>query len=119
VSFSIVIVLSNEILTMQSHAIFRAYNALYSKVGSLASEEVALSLIRAKCLPIILYETEVCPLLSRIRSLFEFTVTRLFTKLFRTTSRAVVKRCQLAFNFLTVHSQLDIRIANFLQKLIV
>jgi len=28
---------------------FRAFNAFYSKVGRLASEEVVLSLIRAKC----------------------------------------------------------------------
>ena len=37
-------------------------------------------------------------------------------KLFRTSSPDVVKCCQLAFNFLPVHSQLDIRTANFLQK---
>jgi len=80
---------------------FRAFNALYSKIGRLASEEVVLSLIRAKCLPIILlYTTEAFPLLSRNRSSFEFTVTRLFMKLFRTNSPAVVKCCQLAFNFL-------------------
>jgi len=39
-------------------------------------------------------------------------------KLFRTTSPAVVKCCQLAFNFVPVHSQLNIRTANFLQKFI-
>jgi len=97
---------------------FRAFNALYSKVGRLASEEVVLSLIRAKCLPKLLYATEACPLLSRNRNSFEFTVTRLFMKLFRTTSHAVVKCCHLAFNFLPVNSQLDIRTANFLQKFI-
>jgi len=68
-----------------------------------------LSLIRAKFLPILFYATEACPLLWRNRSSFEFTVTRLFMKLFRTNSPAVVKCCQLAFNFLPVHSQLDIR----------
>jgi len=97
---------------------FRAFNALYRKVGRLASEEVVLSLIRAKYLPILLYATEACPLLSLSRSSFEFTVTRLFMKLFRTTSPAVVNCCQQAFNFLLVHSQLDIRTANFLQKFI-
>jgi len=76
------------------------------------------SLHRAKCLPILLYVTETCPLLSRNRSSFEFTVTRLVMKLFHTTSPAVVKCCQLAFNFLPVNSQLDIRTANFLQKFI-
>jgi len=33
---------------------FRAFNALYSKVGRLASDEVVLSLICANCLPILL-----------------------------------------------------------------
>jgi len=45
-------------------------------------------------------------------------VTRLVMKLFRSTSPAVVKCCQLAFNFLHVHSKLDIRTENFLQKFI-
>jgi len=40
----------------------------------------------------------------------------LFMKVFRTTSPAVVKCCQQAFNFLRVHSQLDIHTANFLHK---
>jgi len=34
--------------------IFKAFNALYSTVGRLAFEEVVFSLIRAKCLPILL-----------------------------------------------------------------
>jgi len=99
---------------------FRAFNALYSNVGRIASEEVVLSLTRHKCLPIglLLYATEACPLLLLNRSSFEFTVTRLFMKLFRTTSPAVVKCCHLAFNFLPVNSQLDICTANFLQKFI-
>jgi len=66
----------------------------------------------------LLYATEACPLLWRNKSFFEFTVTRLFMKLFRTTSPAVIKCCQQAFNFLPVHSQPDIRTANFLQKFI-
>ena len=36
-----------------------AFNSLYSKVGRLASEEVILSLLQSKCLPILLYATEV------------------------------------------------------------
>jgi len=94
------------------------FNALYSEVGRIASEEVVSSLIRAKCLPILLHATEACPILSRNRSSLECTMTHLFMKLFRTTSPAFVICCQLAFNFLPVHSQLDIRTANFLQKFI-
>jgi len=39
-------------------------------------------------------------------------------KLFRTTSPAIVKSCQLTLNFLSVHSQLYIRSANLLQTFI-
>jgi hypothetical protein len=97
---------------------FRAFNALYSKVGRLASEEVVLNLIRTKCLPVLFYATEACPLLSRNIHSFEFTVNRLFMKLFRTASIAIVKSCQIAFQFLPVNSQLDIRTARFLQRFI-
>jgi len=61
---------------------------------------------------------EACSLLSRSRSSFEFTVTRLFIKLFRITSPAVAKCCQLLFDFLPVHSQLYIRTVNILQTFI-
>ena len=33
---------------------FRAFNAILSKVGRIASEEVVLALFKAKCLPILL-----------------------------------------------------------------
>jgi len=64
---------------------FRAFNAVYGKVGRAATEECVLALLQAKCLPILLYGTEACPLLSRDRRSFEFTVNRLFMKIFRTT----------------------------------
>ena len=39
---------------------FRAFNALFSKIGRAASEDVVLALLRAKCLPILLYSTAAC-----------------------------------------------------------
>jgi len=44
---------------------YRAFNAVYSRVGRAASEETVLALLRAKCLPILLYATKACPMLSR------------------------------------------------------
>jgi len=55
---------------------------MYSKIGREASEETILELLRAKCLPILLYATEACPLLSRDKQSLEFTLTRLFMKIF-------------------------------------
>lgn len=95
---------------------FRAFNALYSKVGQLASEEVIISLLRTKCLPILFYAIEACPLLKRNRHSFEFSVTRIFMKVFCTGSPSTVKDCQRYFNFLPIESQIIIRTARFLAK---
>ena len=95
---------------------FRAFNALYSKVGRSASEEVVITLLRVKCLPILLYGTEACPLSSRDRQSIEFAITRIFMKVFRTGSPAIVAECQRFFNFLSISQQIAIRSATFLQR---
>lgn len=85
---------------------FRSFNCIFSRVGRFASEEVVLSLIRAKCLPCLLYAIEVCPLLARDKRSLEFTLTRLFMKIFRTGSSAVVEECQIFSNFCQLNTQL-------------
>jgi len=44
---------------------YRAFNKIFGKVGRYASDNVVLSLVASKCLPVLLNATEVCPLLSR------------------------------------------------------
>jgi len=41
---------------------YRSANAIFGKVGRLASEEVTLQLIKSKCIPVFLYGLEACPL---------------------------------------------------------
>jgi len=41
---------------------YRAANAVFGKIGRMASEEVTLQLIKSKCLPELLYGLEACPL---------------------------------------------------------
>ena len=89
---------------------------LISKPGRCASEPVVLSLLRSKCMPILLYAVEACPLLARQTLSFEFTLTRIFMKLFRTGSSKVVSECQVSFGFLPAKSQILIRTGSFLQK---
>jgi len=36
-------------------AFYRSFNAIFGRVGRLATEEVVLHLIKAKCLPVLLY----------------------------------------------------------------
>ena len=65
---------------------YRAFNSIYGKVGGIASEEVLLHLFRSKCLPLLLYGSEVCPLKkSQLRSL-DYVITNCFMKVFKTRS---------------------------------
>jgi len=45
-------------------------------------------------------------------------VSRIFMKIFRTGSPAVVKECQFNFNFMPIQSQISIHTAKFLNKFI-
>ena len=78
--------------------VFKAFNAVFSKVGRLASEEVALDLIQNICLPVLVYGVEACPMLLRDKRSLEFTVTRSLMKLFQTGSATVVSDCIIFFN---------------------
>ena len=81
---------------------FRAFNAICNKIGGTASEETILTLLRAKCLPILFYATEAWPLLSREKHSMEFAITRLFMKIFKTGSPTIIVECQRHFTFLPI-----------------
>jgi len=71
----------------------------FGKVGQFASEELTLQLIKSKCIPVLLYGLEVCPLnKSDLRSL-DFVINRFFMKLFRTSNIETVSCCQEYFGF--------------------
>ena len=61
---------------------YRAANAIFGKVGRIASEEVTLQLIKSKCMPILLYDLVACPLNKSQLSSIDFVINRLFMKLF-------------------------------------
>jgi hypothetical protein len=49
---------------------------------------------------------------------FDFSLTRIFMKLFQTGSAAVVIECQKQFRFLPLKYQVDIRSASFMLRFI-
>jgi len=55
---------------------YRAANAVFAKVGRVASEEVMLHLFKSKCLPVLLSRLEVCPLVKSQISSLDFAVNR-------------------------------------------
>jgi len=83
---------------------YTAFNAVFSKVGRLASEKVVLVLIRNKCLRVLLYGVEACPMLVRDKRSLEFTVTRSLMKLLQTGSATVVSDCMNFFSLLASQS---------------
>ena len=91
-------------------------NAIFSKVGRSASEEVVLQLVSSKCIPVLLYGLEACPLnKSDIHSL-DFAVNRFLMKLFCTTNIEVINGCRHFFKFKLPSEILPIRTNNFVTK---
>ena len=97
--------------------IHRALNAIFGKIGRLASEEVTLELVERKCMPILLDGLECYTLLKAdIRSL-DFVVTRFLMKLFKSMSTDTID-CRIYFNSLMPNELLEIRRNRFEGKFI-
>jgi len=64
-----------------------------------ASEEITLQLIKSKCLRVLLYSLEACPLTKSDLQSLCFVINRFFIKLFITKSIETVKYCQEYFDF--------------------
>jgi len=86
-------------LTMAIRSFYRAANSIFGKVGRIASEEVILHLLETKCIPVLLYWLEACPLTKNQLSSIDFVVNRFFMKLFKSSNIAVINECQKCFLF--------------------
>ena len=78
-------------------AYFRSFNSVFGKVGNIASEEVVIKLIVMKCIPVILYGLDACPVNATDRHSLDFVLTRCLMKLFKTGSNDVIKECMDIF----------------------
>ena len=97
-------------------SLYRSFNAIYGKIGSNASEEVVLQLIHAKCLPMLLYGLDACPVnVADSRSL-EFTFTRLLMKVFKTSNMGVINDSRTAFCVDKIANLIAKRKMNFLSR---
>jgi len=65
---------------------FKAFNSIFGKVWRNASEEVLFALIKSKCLPILFYDIEACPINSTVRRSLEFTMNKILFKIFGAVS---------------------------------
>jgi len=72
----------NSSYSANKASFYQAFNAIFGKVGRSASEEVLFALLKSKCLPILLYGTEACPVNSSVRQSLQFTFNRVLRKIF-------------------------------------
>ena len=93
---------------------YRAANNIMGKIGRIVSEEVTLQL---KCISILLYGLEACPLNKSQTQSLDFVINRLFIKLFNTSDITLVKQCQEQFNFTLPSVALERRRTKFMHKL--
>jgi len=102
-------------LTMAKRSFYRAANSIFGKVGRIAYEEVTLHL-ETKCIPVLLYGLEACPLTKNEFSSIDFVVNRFFMKLFKSSNIAVINECQKCLSFQLPSERLSHRTSQFLSK---
>jgi len=89
----------------------RSTNAIFGKVGRIASEEVTLQLVKSKCLPIWAWV-----LLSAQGWSSDFLVMRLFMKLFRTANKDIIDECRSMCNSTLPTEIIEIECNKFCKK---
>jgi len=97
---------------------YRSANAIFGEIGRIASEEVVLQLIigNGKCIPVILYGLEACPLIKSDLLSMDFVINRFVMKLFKTSNINNVKYCQECFAFDMPSDLWRKRVTNFESK---
>jgi len=94
---------------------YRAFNAMFGKVGRCASEE----LLKMKCLPVLFYGLESCPLSnSQIKSL-DFAINSAVSTIFSIKSQDIIDNCKTVFKCRPLTENLSTRKKNFLSKYII
>ena len=58
-----------------------------------------LQLIISKCIPVLLYGLEACPLVKSELSSLDFVINRFFMIMFNTNDMHIVRNCHMYFNF--------------------
>jgi len=88
---------------------YRSFNAIFGKVGRIASNEAIEQLIKTKCFPILYYGLEACPLRKSQFSSLNFVINSTFRKVFD-TSQDVVDICLEMFNCVSAEQTVAMRI---------
>ena len=94
---------------------YRAFNAIFGKVGRCANEVVTVELLRAKCMPILLYAVEACPIKNSEINNLQFALTGAIMKIFNTKSKEIASDCANNFGIQEVSSLINRRTSKFIK----
>ena len=101
----------------RSMYLYRAFNAVFGKVGRTASPDVVLQLVKSKCLPALCYGVDVCPVNKSQTASLQYVVDNCFRKIFDAKSTEIVRLCMSEFKWLTMCDMIDIKKRNFFRKM--
>ena len=73
-----------------------------------------MELLKVKCLPVLLYGLEACPISNEQFNSLDFVLKGCFRKIFRTRSAEVVQNCMLIFNCMSMQECVAKRKCKFL-----
>ena len=101
----------------EAKAKYYAFNGIMGKVGRSASQEVIIEQVHMKCLPIILYGTESCPLAKKDITSLEHILSCTFGKIFIVKQQEIIIECRKAFNLDNPNQIIKNRQLKFIAKL--
>ena len=78
---------------------YLSFNAIFGRLGRYASAETIIQLLQSKCMPVLLYGLEACPINFSDYTSLKHPVNIAIMKVFKTNSVTVVNECQEAFGF--------------------
>jgi len=95
---------------------FKSFNSIFGKIGRSASEEVLFELIKSKCIPILLYGTDVCPVNSADRHSLQFTINKIVYKIFGAMSKDLYIEISADFGIESVENLIADRRNRFINR---
>jgi len=77
---------------------YKSFNATFGEIGRSATADVVIHLLKVKCLPILLYGLNACPLSATDNKSLDFVIFKSLAKMFDTFSQVITNECRAAFN---------------------
>ncbi len=95
---------------------FKAVNSILGALGPNPTIQVALSLFRSNCVPILTYGLAAAPLSKAELQSLTFAYNNIFYKLFKTSNSDTIEQCQFFCGFLPLYAEVDYWKFCFLQS---